>query len=262
MLPVGLICDPTTLQPTGSVATLDPAQLTRHAVLVGMTGSGKTGMAMQLLEQVVLAGTPVLAVDPKGDLGNFALVMERPEEFAPFVEGDPAPVAAAWAAGLAAEGRDPGERARFREKVAVQVLTPGSEAGVPVDVLSMITRAPAGLADEPDALPDYVHGVVSALLGLIGRPSSGVTNPEAILLALLFTGVFSAGEDMPLDRLIPAVVDPPFAQVGYQAVDAFLPRAQRAELARALNAAGDRARSPLRGRAPCVTPDLAVESPQ
>jgi hypothetical protein len=99
-------------------------------------------------------------------------------------------------------------------------------------VLRLVTNA----LGEPDALPDYVHGVVSALLGLIGRPSSGVTNPEAILLALLFTGAFSAGEDMPLDRLIPAVVDPPFAQVGYQAVDAFLPRAQRAELARALNA--------------------------
>jgi DNA helicase HerA-like ATPase len=114
---------------------LPPHQLTRHAVCLGMTGSGKTSLCIGILEDLARAGVPVLAIDPKGDLANLALTLDpTPEAYAGWVP-DPDATAAAWQAGLAASGLAPSDVAAYREAVEVTVLTPGSESGAPVDVI-------------------------------------------------------------------------------------------------------------------------------
>jgi hypothetical protein len=212
---------------------LTPASLTRHAVCLGMTGSGKTGLCIGLLEDLAAQGVPILAIDPKGDLANLALVFPEltPEAFAPWTSG---PAAAADAAAAWAAAHPGGETAAWLERVSVRVLSPGSESGTPVDVLGCLTAAPAGL--DPEGLRELVTGAVSALLGLIGRPADPLRDPGAILLARLLGDAFARGESMPLDRLIPAVVDPPFGEIGYLSIDTFLPRDARLALAGDLNA--------------------------
>jgi hypothetical protein len=235
MLDLGPRCDPTSLDPLASRATLDPAALTRHAVCLGATGSGKTGLCVGLLESIALHGVPILAIDPKGDLTNIALVLDTPDRLAPWIPDEAArrAIVADWARALQDEGRG-GDPARFRSTVDVSVLTPGSEAGIPVDVLTALTAPPRDL--DPEGLREYVTGAVAALLGLIRREGDPLTDPAAILLARLLGDAFAAGRPLPLEALIPAVVDPPFSHVGMFPVDTFLPREERVDLARALNA--------------------------
>jgi hypothetical protein len=249
-LRLGRALDPATLTATGQPATLDTDALTRHAVCVGMTGSGKTGVCIGLLEQLAGAGVPILAIDPKGDLANLALVLDnrRPEQFAPWV--DPAEAtrkgltvpqlaeatAARWRKGLADDGVTDADVAAWKAKVAVTVYTPGSEAGVPVDVLTALTSAPRGLRESPEDLREYVTGAVSALLGLVGREANPLTDPASILLARLLGDAFRQGLSMPLSKLIPAVIDPPFQELGYFALDEAIPPDARQQLARELNA--------------------------
>jgi hypothetical protein len=201
-----------------------------------MTGSGKTGLCVGMLEALAASGVPILAVDPKGDLSNLALVLKdlSPASFAPWVVNAEA-AALQWREGLAKEGLGEPDLTAWRAAVDVAVLTPGSEAGIPVNVLSALTRAPASLAGDAEGLREYVSGAVSALLGLIGRECDVMTDPAAILLSNLLTPAFAAGRELPLEELIPAVVDPPFAQQGMFTTDAFLSRDKRVELALQLN---------------------------
>jgi hypothetical protein len=240
MLPLAHHLDRETLTPQPTPFFLPAARLTRHGVCIGMTGSGKTGLCLALLESIADQGVPILAIDPKGDVSNLALVFDAlsPERFAPWLEpGRSARAAAdAWRQGLAESGLSEVDLRRWRERVDVRVLTPGSESGTPVDVLTALTTAPRHLLGDPEALREYVTGAVSALIGLIGREADPLNDPSAILLARLLGDTFARGEDLPLDRLIPQVVDPPFSTVGYFPVDTFLPRAERLDLARALNA--------------------------
>jgi hypothetical protein len=247
VIPLGHALDPGTLEPAGGAATLDPAELTRHAVCVGMTGSGKTGLCVGLLESLAQSGVPVLALDPKGDLANLALALDpaNPAEFEPWV--DPAEAArrgmdvptlaaataAAWGRALEEDGVAGDALAARRRAVEVVVHTPGSEAGVPVDVFTALTRAPDGL--DPEGLREYVTGAVQALLALVGLPGDALTDPRAILLARVLGDAFAAGEAVPFDVVLPRLVDPPFRTLGYFAVDEVLPREARTELALALN---------------------------
>ena len=209
---------------------LDTDELTRHAVCLGMTGSGKTGLCVGLLEDLAAQGVPVLAVDPKGDLSNMALVFPQltPEAFRPWTRA-PEAAAAAWSAAVA-----PGATAAWLERVEVRVLTPGSESGAPVDVLSTLTRAPRDL--DAEGLRELVTGAVAALLGLLGQAADPLTSPAAILLARLLGDAFARGQDLPLEELIPQVVDPPFTDLGSLPLDTFFPRPERLALARSLNA--------------------------
>lgn len=249
MIPLGTPCDPETLQPLSGVTPFDPTDLTRHAVCVGMTGSGKTGLCIGLLESLAGAGVPILALDPKGDLANLALQLPDllPEDVAPWVdptvaarrgltvEALAARTARRWRAGLAARGIDREAHRDWASRVEITVLTPGSEAGVPVDVVTSLTQAPDGLADDPEGLREYVTGCVSALLALVDEPADPLTDPGAILLARVLLDAFEAGEDLPFARLLPRLVDPPFERLGHFGVDQVLPREDRTALALKLN---------------------------
>jgi hypothetical protein len=246
---LGRSVDPTTLAETGDVVPFDPDRLTRHAVCFGMTGSGKTGLCVTLLEELAIAGVPVLVIDPKGDMTNLALAFadHAPADFEPWV--DPAEadreglsvaqmaekLATRWKRGLTEHGVDQARIDRFVEGTDVTVYTPGSSAGVSIDVLAML-RAPQGdLAADPEGTADLVAGTVSSLLGLVGHDADPVKDPSHILISRIVADAWTADQDLDLEGVILKLVDPPFQKVGVFPVDTFYPRKDRMALAMELN---------------------------
>ena len=221
----------------GEALRLRAEDLRTHAVVVGMTGSGKTGLCIVLLEELAQAGVAVIAIDPKGDLCNLALLFpeQSAAEFAPWVEdgADAAQAADRWRKGLADSGLGPERVAALRARMALRIFTPGSEAGSPVDVLGAFRR-PAGEIDGEE-LRTLVSGTVSGLLGLVGRESDPVRDPAHVVLSTILEQAWAAGEDPDLQTLILRLVDPPFAKVGVFPLDRFFPPDDRMDLAMLLN---------------------------
>ena len=239
----------TTVPAPGEPVLYDSRDLTTHAVCVGMTGSGKTGLCLSLLEEALLDGVPVIAIDPKGDLGNLMLTFPAlaPADFAPWV--DPAQAARdgvsvaqlaattaeRWRAGLAASGQGPDRIARLRAAGEVVIYTPGSDAGVPISALKSFRAPPATLAGDAESWRDRIEGAVSALLGMIGVAADPLRSREHVLLSQLFERDWRAGNDVELATLVHGVMKPPFAQVGVFDLETFFPSADRTQLALALN---------------------------
>lgn len=170
---LGELVDPATNQRTGEKVELDSSSLTTHGVIVGQTGSGKTGLGIVAIEEALSEGVPCLLIDPKGDLGNLLLTFPglSAEEFAPWVEGDdPAKVAAQWTEGLASFGIDAARIAALRAKASFTIYTPGSDAGVGLNLIGSL-RAPTGAADDPEGRLDEIGSIVSGLLSLMGIDS-------------------------------------------------------------------------------------------
>ena len=217
----------------------DSRDLTTHAVCVGMTGSGKTGLCLSLLEEAAIDGVPAIAIDPKGDLGNLLLSFPelRTEDFAPWVDSTtPAAKAAeTWRKGLADWDQDGARIARFRDAADIAIYTPGSEAGRPLSVLRSFTAPSAEQRLDAGALRDRIGSTVAGLLGLAGIEADPIQSREHILLATLFDHAWSAGRDLTLAALIQGIQKPPFDQVGVFDLDTFYPAKERMQLAMALN---------------------------
>jgi hypothetical protein len=226
----------------------DSKDLTTHAVCVGMTGSGKTGLCISLLEEAALDGIPALVIDPKGDIANLLLAFPdlAPADFEPWV--DPADAARkglsvpehaartaeAWCQGLAEWGQD-GERVRrFRDAVDIAVYTPGSDAGVPLSVLKSLSPA-SGAAADPAAMKERIAGVVAGLLALVGIAADPIRSREHILLSSIVDAAWRDGRALDLASLIGAVQKPPFDKVGVFDLETFYPAKDRLELAMAIN---------------------------
>jgi hypothetical protein len=234
---------------SGEVVALDPDRLTRHAVCFGMTGSGKTGLCVTLLEELSAAGVPVIAIDPKGDMANLALAFSdhRAEDFAPWVdpsqadregrtvEAHAAVIAERWRNGLAKHGVTAERIRAFTDGVDVTVFSPGSTAGVPVDLLGMLRAPDPRLREDAEGLTGLVSGTVSALLGLVDVQADPVKDPEHVVLARIVEDCWAAGQDLTLESLILKLVDPPFEKVGVFPVEMFFPRNDRMKLAMAFN---------------------------
>jgi len=227
----------------------DARHLTTHGVILGMTGSGKTGLGIVFLEEALLQGIPTLILDPKGDIANLLFTFPdlRPEDFAPWVDVEgarrrgvsveeyAAQEARKWQEGLAEWGIT-GERiARLRETVQLTVFTPGSEAGQPVDVLHFFDTPDLDWDEHEEALRERIGGLVSALLGLVGVEADPLQSPEHILLARIVEHVWRAGERLDLPTLIRSLQKPPFQQVGVFELETFFPEKDRFALARSLN---------------------------
>lgn len=235
------------LQETGSALSFDPDRLTRHAVCFGMTGSGKTGFCVTLLEELAMQGVPLIVLDPKGDMANLALAFaeHRAQDFEPWIDAAEAEregrtvaeqaekLASRWREGLAAHQVDEDRIRAFTDGADVKVYTPGSTAGIPVDVLGML-RAPGESLDD-EVLRDLVKGTVSALLGLVGVDADPVKDPQHVLFATLLEHAWRAGNDLDLEGLILGLVDPPFDKIGVFPVDTFFPRKDRMKLAMDFN---------------------------
>ncbi len=232
------------------VVTYDPDDLTTHAFIVGMTGSGKTGLAITLMEEAALSRIPALYIDPKGDLTNIGLHFPdlRPEDFAPWISPDEArregksveqkaaEVAQLWRQGLAKWGVTPGRIRELSEAVQFTIFTPGSDAGVPVSILASLAAPQMPWEGNQELILERIDGTVTALLGLVGFTDiDPLQSREHILLANIFQHVWSQGKDLTLPELILQVQNPPFEKLGVFDLETFFPTKERMALAMRLN---------------------------
>jgi hypothetical protein len=232
-----------------SIVEYDARDLTTHAVCVGMTGSGKTGLGIILLEEAALDGIPSLVIDPKGDMTNLLLTFPelRPQDFRPWVNPDDArrkevdldtyagQMAELWGNGLAKTGQGPERIRRLKDSADFVIFTPGSSAGRQVSILQTFKAPPLSWEKESEIIRDKIESIVSALLGLVGLEADPVRSREHILLSNIMEHAWRAGEDLDLAQLILRVQKPPFTQLGVFPVDTFFPEKDRLELAMLLN---------------------------
>jgi hypothetical protein len=227
--------------PTDEPLLVDAKDFTTHAVCLGMTGSGKTGLCVSLLEEAAIDGVPAIAIDPKGDLGNLLLTFPglSPEEFRPWLDEAEAAragrstdeharfVAEQWREGLAASGQDGARVARLRAAVDLALYTPGLAKGRPLSVLRSLKAAPSE--------ETRVAAAAASLLALLGLEADPLRSREHILLANLIGHAWREGQSLDVPELIRRVQRPPLARVGVLDLEAFYPEKERAELALLLN---------------------------
>ncbi len=217
----------------------DAKDLTTHGVIVGMTGSGKTGLGIGLIEEAAIDGIPTIAIDPKGDLGNLLLTFPdlAAADFAPWVEQGVSAdeTAAAWTKGLAAWGEGPERIKKFRDAVDLAIYTPGSSAGRSISILRSLAAPPPAVMDDEDARREKINGTVSGLLALLAIEADPLRSREHILMAKLVEAAWTSGKDLDLAGLIRDIQKPPFDRVGVVDVESFYPAKDRGALAMSLN---------------------------
>jgi hypothetical protein len=233
-------------KPTLTTVSLDADTLTTHGVILGMTGSGKTGLAIVILEELARQGVPLVICDLKGDMTNLLLTFPdlRPEDFAPYLpvseaaggrEAAAAAVASRWREGLARWSLGAAETRQVKERVDWRLLTPGSGVA-PVDLLPAL-RPPDGY--DPDADPDgsraRLDGTAAALLALVDRGGDPLSDRDHVLMATLLDTAWRAGRGLDFAELIRQVADPPVERFGVLDAESFYPRRERQQLVLALN---------------------------
>lgn len=222
----------------------DSANLTTHGVIVGMTGSGKTGLGVVMLEEALLSGVPTLIIDPKGDMGNLLLSFPNllPTDFMPWISeseaGDDKANAAVekaeqWKSGLARSGIEPERIQRLRDTVDFSIYTPGSKSGIPLNIIGSL-NAPEDGSDEESML-DEIEGYASSLLALVGIDSDPLSSREHILLSNIINHYWSKGKNLDLGMLIGLVQQPPMRKLGVIDLDSFYAPGDRVKLAMKLN---------------------------
>ncbi len=227
----------------------DSQDLVTHAVCVGMTGSGKTGLCVDLLEEAAIDGVPAIVIDPKGDLTNLALLFPKlaPEDFRPWVSEDAARKqdvsidefaarqAALWKEGLEKWGQDGARIQRLLDAAEVTIFTPGSTAGVQVSVIASFDAPDARVLDDAEMLGDRIESTATSLLGLIGVNADPATSREFTLVAAILKQAWVAGESLTIVELARRIQKPPFDSVGVLDIETFFPAKERFALVLALN---------------------------
>ena len=227
----------------------DAKDLTTHAMCVGMTGSGKTGLCLGLLEEALIDGIPAIAIDPKGDLGNLLLTFPglSAAEFEPWIDpaeatrkGQTVPAYAKktadlWRNGLASWGQDAERIKRLRASADFAIYTPGSSAGLPLTVLKSFNAPAPAVRDDADALRERVSSAVSGVLGLLGVDADPIRSREHILLSSILDRAWREGRNMTIGDMIQAIQQPGIRRIGVIDLDAFFPPKDRFELAMTLN---------------------------
>ena len=227
----------------------DSKDLVTHAVCVGMTGSGKTGLCLALLEEAAIDNIPAIIIDPKGDLGNLMLTFPslKGEDFQPWINEDdarkkglaPADYAKAqaelWAKGLASWQQDGARIQRLRDAADVVMYTPGSNAGLPVSILKSFSAPSADVLSDAELLRERISTTVTSLLGLLGIEADPIQSREHILLSTILDQTWKKEEDLDLAGLIHAIQSPPVSKIGVMDVDSFFPSKDRFALAMKLN---------------------------
>ncbi len=246
---LGRELDPETKARRDVPVLYDASDLVTHAVIVGMTGSGKTGLGIGMIEEAAIDGVPVIAIDPKGDLGNLLLTFPKltGAEFAPWVNPDEArragqspeafgeAEAKRWAAGLAEWGQDGARIERLRDAAEFALYTPGSSSGRPLSIVKSFAAPDPEVANDEELLSDRVSTAATSVLALAGVTAEPLESREHILLSTLFTDAWRKGLDLDLEGLIAQVQKPPVTKVGVLDLESFYPAKDRFALAMQLN---------------------------
>ena len=241
--------DPEAKKVQDDLILYDSKDLVTHGVVLGMTGSGKTGLCLALLEEAAMDNIPAIIIDPKGDISNLLLMFPDldAKSFRPWINEDDAAkkgitpdehateTAEMWKTGLADWGQNPERIATLREKVDINIFTPGSKAGIPVSILSSLEVPPFEIMDDSELLGERVESTVSSLLSLVGVDADSIQSPEAVLVAAIFQNAWAAGQNVNLETLIRHIQKPAFGKVGVIDLDSFMPEKSRQTLALKFN---------------------------
>jgi hypothetical protein len=246
---LGREIDAATRKPAGELLLYESKDLVTHGVCVGMTGSGKTGLCIGLLEEAAIDGIPAIVVDPKGDLGNLLLQFPSLDaaSFAPWINEDearqqgvdPAAFAAQqaelWKSGLAKWDQTPDRIERLRNSADFALYTPGSSAGLPLSIIKSFAAPTGDAAEDRELVRDRINTTATALLSLLGIDAEAVQSREHILVSNILDHAWRDGQDLSIADLIHRIQEPPFARVGVMELEGFYPAKERFELAGSLN---------------------------
>ena len=247
---LGRAYDPIQQTVTDKEIRYDPADLTTHAVVTGMTGSGKTGLCVVLLEEAALHGIPAIIIDPKGDLTNLLLHFPdlAPQDFQPWIDADlarragknleqlAAEASQSWREGLQEWNVSQDRILALKNAAHFAIFTPGSDAGASVSVLASLAAPEIPWNENREVLREKITSTVTALLGLVGYTDvDPLRSREHILLSNIFETEWSQGRDVELTELVLQTQTPPFDKLGAFPVETFFPAKDRMELAMLLN---------------------------
>ncbi len=234
---------------TDKLVMYDSRDLTTHAVCIGMTGSGKTGLCIGMIEEAAIDNIPAILIDPKGDITNLLLAFPElnKENFSPWVDPDEAnrkglsvedyaaQQAETWKKGLADWGQDENRIKMLRDSVDFVIYTPGSEAGVPVSILHSFDAPSVSWEEDSELIRELIQGTVSGILGLIGVEADPINSREHILISNIFEYFWSKNQNLDIAKLILSIQDPPFRTLGVFEIDTFFPKKERMNLSMKLN---------------------------
>jgi hypothetical protein len=246
---LGKLVDPATGKLTDEMLLYDSPDLTTHAVCIGMTGSGKTGLCISLLEEAAIDGIPAIIIDPKGDMTNLALTFPEfsASDFEPWVNPDEArkkqvsisqfaqETANAWKKGLENWGQSPERIRRFKNSADVRIYTPGSSAGIPLSIIKSFDAPSSEILEDSDLLNERISSTVTGLLGLLGIDADPIQSREHILVSNILRMTWQQDQSMDMTGLIRAIQVPPLSKIGVFDVESFYPAKDRNTLAMALN---------------------------
>ena len=233
----------------GDLVLYDSKDLVTHAIVVGMTGSGKTGLCIDLIEEAAIDGVPTIAIDPKGDLTNLLLTFPdlRPEDFRPWINEEDAArkgvtpdeyakqQADLWRKGLESWAQS-GERIRrLRESADFAIYTPGSTAGIPVSIVRSFAAPPPQLREDTELFRERVSTTATSLLALVGIAADPIKSREHVLISTLLSAAWAEGKDLGLEALVGSIQQPPMARIGALDLEKFYPEKDRADLAMRIN---------------------------
>jgi hypothetical protein len=241
--------DPESKQAAGDLLLYDSKDLVTHGVVLGMTGSGKTGLCIALLEEAAMDNIPAIVIDPKGDISNLLLTFPELDaaSFRPWINEEDAAkkgvtpdehaakTAAMWRSGLADWGQPPERVRALKEKVDINIFTPGSRAGIPVSILSSLEVPPFEIMDDGELLGERIDSTVSSLLSLVGVNADTLQSPEAVLISNIFRKEWEDGRNITLENLVRLIQNPPLDKVGVIDLENFLPEKSRQPLALKFN---------------------------
>ncbi len=246
---LGKAYDLATKKKTDELVMYDSKDLVTHAVCVGMTGSGKTGLCLGLLEEAAIDGIPAIIIDPKGDLSNLLLTFPklRPADFRPWINEDdarrkgltPDDFAKAqselWAKGLADWGQS-GERIqKLRDAAEFAVYTPGSSAGLGVSILKSFAVPPPEILEDGELCRERIASTATSLLGLLKINADPLQSREHILLSAIIGHAWGHVQDLDIPALIQHIQQPPFTKLGVMELESVYPSKERFGLAMGLN---------------------------